>query len=107
MTCANKQNISLDIFSLHFIFPDLWGRLDNESGLTASNVAKYDALHSMVVFKEHSPSHWNKVQLELTPSGRDIVLRRPHYHMPHDERPPKQSWLYETFDPILISPKQF
>ena len=73
MTCANKQIISLNIFSLHFIFPDLWGRLENESGLTASNVAKYDALHTMVVFKEHSPSHWNKVQLELTPSGRDIV----------------------------------
>lgn len=66
MTCASKQIISLNIFSLHFIFPDLWGRLENESGLTASNVAKYDALHSMVVFKEHSPSHWNKVQLKLT-----------------------------------------
>ena len=39
----------------------MWGRLENESGLTASNVAKYDALHSMVVFKEHPPSHWNKV----------------------------------------------
>ncbi|XP_068678167.1 uncharacterized protein [Montipora foliosa] len=42
---------------------DLWGRLENDSGLTASNVAKYDALHSMVVFKEHLPSHWNKTKL--------------------------------------------
>ena len=44
------------------IFSDLWGRLENDSGLTASNVAKYDGLHSMVVFKEHPPSHMNKVQ---------------------------------------------
>lgn len=43
----------------------MWGRLENESGLTASNVAKYDALLTMVVFKEHSPSHWNKVKNEL------------------------------------------
>lgn len=42
---------------------DLWGRLENESGLTASNVAKYDALHSMVVFKEHPPSQWDKKKL--------------------------------------------
>ena len=76
MTCASKQIISLNIFSLPFIFPDLWGRLENESGLSASNVAKYDALHSMVVFKEHSPSHWNKVQLKLTPSGPDMVLAK-------------------------------
>ena len=43
------------------IFSDLWGRLENDSGLTASNVAKYDGLHSMVVFKEHPPSLMDKV----------------------------------------------
>lgn len=40
---------------------DQWGRLENASGLTASNVAKYDGLHSMVVFKEHPPSLMDKV----------------------------------------------
>ncbi|KAL9980509.1 hypothetical protein ACROYT_G009109 [Oculina patagonica] len=48
---------------LEFTAADLWGRLENESGLTASNVAKYDGLHSMVVFKEHPPSHMNKTKL--------------------------------------------
>ena len=51
----------LKLNNIHF--SDMWGRLENESGLTASNVAKYDALHTMVVFKEHSPSHWNKVEM--------------------------------------------
>lgn len=44
---------------------DQWGRLENASGLTASNVAKYDGLHSMVVFKEHPPSLMNKVSGSL------------------------------------------
>ena len=48
------------------IFSDLWGRLENGSGLTASNVAKYDGLHSMVVFKEHPPSLMDKVQSHVT-----------------------------------------
>lgn len=40
---------------------DLFGRLENESALTASNVAKYDALHTMIIFKEHPPSNITKV----------------------------------------------
>lgn len=44
---------------------DQWGRLENASGLTASNVAKYDGLHSMVVFKEHPPSLMDKVSESL------------------------------------------
>lgn len=44
---------------------DQWGRLENASGLTASNVAKYDGLHSMVVFKEHPPSLMDKVSGSL------------------------------------------
>ena len=55
------QKIS-KLFCCIFFFSDLWGRLENDSGMTASNVAKYDGLHSMVVFKEHPPSHMNKVQ---------------------------------------------
>ncbi|XP_058952739.2 uncharacterized protein [Pocillopora verrucosa] len=48
---------------LDYTAADQWGRLENASGLTASNVAKYDGLHSMVVFKEHPPSLMNKKKL--------------------------------------------
>lgn len=34
---------------------DVFGRLSNEYGLTAANVAKYDAVHSIVVFTEPDP----------------------------------------------------
>lgn len=56
---SNGRNLIVTIFS------DLWGRLENDSGLTASNVAKYDGLHSMVVFKEHPPSLMDKVQYRV------------------------------------------
>ena len=49
----------------HYMISDQWGRLENASGLTASNVAKYDGLHSMVVFKEHPPSLMDKVSGSL------------------------------------------
>ena len=42
---------------------DTWGRLENASAVTASNVAKYDALHSMAVFKDHSPSAYSQVKM--------------------------------------------
>ncbi len=34
---------------------DTFGRLSNEYGLTAANVAKYDAMHSIIVFSEPDP----------------------------------------------------
>ncbi|MEX2598797.1 MAG: hypothetical protein WD533_03985, partial [Dehalococcoidia bacterium] len=34
---------------------DMFGRLSNEHGITAANVAKYDAVHSIIVFKEPDP----------------------------------------------------
>jgi hypothetical protein len=34
---------------------DLFGRLSNEHGVTAANVAKYDAVHSIIVFAEPNP----------------------------------------------------
>lgn len=34
---------------------DTFGRLSNEHGVTAANVAKYDAVHSIIVFSEPDP----------------------------------------------------
>lgn len=34
---------------------DVFGRLSNEAGVTAANVAKYDAAHSIIVFTEANP----------------------------------------------------
>jgi len=34
---------------------DIFGRLSNEHGVTAGNVAKYDAVHSIIVFSEPDP----------------------------------------------------
>lgn len=34
---------------------DVFGRIEGEHGVTASNVAKYDGFHGVLVFKEHDP----------------------------------------------------
>jgi galactose-1-phosphate uridylyltransferase len=34
---------------------DAFGRITGNHCITASNIAKYDALHSLVIFKEHNP----------------------------------------------------
>jgi hypothetical protein len=34
---------------------DIFGRVEGKSGITASNVAKYDGFHGVLVFKEHDP----------------------------------------------------
>jgi len=34
---------------------DIFGRVEGAHGITASNVAKYDAFHGVLVFKEHDP----------------------------------------------------
>lgn len=34
---------------------DVFGRVEGRHCITASNIAKYDGFHSLVVFKEHSP----------------------------------------------------
>ena len=39
---------------------DTFGRVQGESCITASNIAKYDALHGMVVFHEHDPLRFSK-----------------------------------------------
>jgi hypothetical protein len=35
--------------------PDVFGRVEGRHCLTASNLAKYDALHAVIIFREHEP----------------------------------------------------
>jgi hypothetical protein len=39
---------------------DVFGRLSNDFAVTASNVAKYDSLHGIIVFKEPNPLVFNR-----------------------------------------------
>ncbi len=42
---------------------DTFGRVRGAHSLTASNVAKYDGLHSVVIFEEHDPHGWGEPQV--------------------------------------------
>src|SRR3989454_5126918 len=46
---------------------DDFGRIRGEHGITASNIAKYDGYHGVLIFDEHDP---------LVPMGADIVRDR-------------------------------
>ncbi|XP_066931524.1 uncharacterized protein [Clytia hemisphaerica] len=39
---------------------DSWGRIERKTAITASNCAKYDAFHSMIIFKDHHPLKYSK-----------------------------------------------
>jgi len=39
---------------------DIFGRVKGESCITASNIAKYDAFHGLVVFQEHNPLRFSR-----------------------------------------------
>jgi len=43
--------------------PDVFGRIRGESALTASNVAKYDGWHAVLIFDEHHPLHFTAEQV--------------------------------------------
>ena len=42
---------------------DLFGRIEGEYCITASNIAKYDGLHGMIIFNEHNPLLFSKEQI--------------------------------------------
>ncbi len=42
---------------------DLFGRLRGQYAITASNVAKYDAWHGVIIFDEHHPLHFTDEQV--------------------------------------------
>ena len=64
---------------------DVFGRVEGEHATTASNVAKYDGFHSVIVFDDHNPLHltpekvagyvcvslqWSRKALETDPEAR-------------------------------------
>lgn len=69
---------------------DVFGRVEGTFGITASNVAKYDGFHGVLVFKEHDPlapldaptirdhlstaRHWAERALEADPAARYYFL---------------------------------
>ena len=68
---------------------DVFGRVEGEHATTASNIAKYDGFHGVVVFDDHNPLHltpekvagyvsvglqWCRRALEADPRCRAIVL---------------------------------
>ena len=69
---------------------DVFGRVEGRWGITASNVAKYDGFHGVLVFKEHDPlapldaaalrdhlttaRRWAERALEVDPAARYYLL---------------------------------
>ena len=69
---------------------DTFGRITGEYGITASNVAKYDGYHGVLVFKEHDPlapvdaavmrdhldtaRRWGEAALTADPSARYLFV---------------------------------
>lgn len=42
---------------------DVFGRVEGERSITASNVAKYDGFHSLIVFDQHHPLHFDRAAI--------------------------------------------
>jgi hypothetical protein len=68
---------------------DVFGRVRGEHSVTASNVAKYDGFHGVIVFDDHNPLHltpekvadyisvgleWGRKALETDPEARYLFL---------------------------------
>ncbi len=51
---------------------DVFGRIEGKHCITAANVAKFDGLHSVIVFKEHHPLHFDR---EMLNDYFDVGLR--------------------------------
>lgn len=48
---------------IHMTTEDVWGRIRGEHCVTAANMAKYDAHHGMVVFGEHDPLRFGRIEV--------------------------------------------
>src|ERR687895_2725340 len=68
---------------------DVFGRVEGDHATTASNVAKYDGFHGVIVFDDHNPLHltpekvagyvsvglqWGRKALETDPEARNPFL---------------------------------
>ncbi|HZT08093.1 MAG TPA: hypothetical protein VFC51_13780 [Chloroflexota bacterium] len=54
---------------------DVFGRVEGKRAITAANVAKYDAFHSVVVFDEHNPLHFDEASVS---DAMDVGLEWAH-----------------------------
>ncbi|MEX2376303.1 MAG: hypothetical protein WD942_12085 [Dehalococcoidia bacterium] len=61
---------------------DAFGRLSNAHGLTAANVAKYDAVHSIIVFREPDPLRFTAESITAQLNLADQWL-----HVAHQQDP--------------------
>lgn len=43
---------------------DIFGRIKGEKCITASNIAKYDAYHDLIIFNEHNPLKFTQKEIE-------------------------------------------
>ncbi len=56
-----KSEVNLEVEDCAFCDPvnrtpsDVFGRVEGKHCITASNIAKYDCMHAVIVFKEHNP----------------------------------------------------
>lgn len=57
---------------------DTFGRIQGNHTITASNVAKYDGLHSVVISAEHNPLRWTEESVVDALSTAERWLRRAH-----------------------------
>src|SRR5215211_6841562 len=61
---------------------DVFGRVEGEHAITASNVAKYDGFHGVIVFDDHNPLH-------LTPEKVSGGQAAPSYTATHRSPQPE------------------
>ncbi len=61
---------------------DTFGRIQVNGTITASNVAKYDGLHSVVILDEHNPLRWTEGSVVDALTTAERWLRRAHQAQP-------------------------
>jgi hypothetical protein len=70
---------------------DVFGRIEGESSLTASNVAKYDGWHGVIIFEEHNPLQFTAGQVADYVDTAQAWARKAHQADP-DARYPFFIW---------------
>ncbi len=66
---GNVKNRILRVEGCPFCSPlketaeDIFGRISGKHGVTASNLAKYDGWHGLIIFKRHNPLEWTREEV--------------------------------------------
>ncbi len=66
---------------------DTFGRVEGAHGLTASNIAKYDGFHGLVVFAKHNPLHFSREEISDHLNTALVWARRAHAEDPQAKYP--------------------